>query len=98
MTPEQKRMYVTLKKRAILELEREKIVSAPLIITRILRLQQILCGFIKHDDGTEAVIEGENPRIQELLDVIEETQGNIIIWATYRNSIKLIRISCTFCW
>ena len=93
MTPEQKRMYVTLKKRAIVELEREKIVSAPLIITRILRLQQILCGFIKYDNGTEEVIEGENPRIQELLDVIEETQGNIIIWATYRNSIKLIRDS-----
>jgi SNF2 family DNA or RNA helicase len=93
MTPEQKRMYVTLKKRAIIELEREKIVSAPLIITRILRLQQILCGFIKYDNGTEEVIEGENPRIQELLDVIEETQGNIIIWATYRNSIKLIRDS-----
>ena len=31
--------------------------------------------------------------IRVLLDVIEETQGNIIIWATYRNSIKLIRDS-----
>ena len=91
MTPAQKRMYVILKKRAILELEREKLVTAPLIITRILRLQQILCGFIKYDDKTEENIEGENPRIQELLNVIEETQGNIIIWATYRNSIKLIR-------
>ena len=91
MTPAQKRMYVILKKRAILELEREKLVTAPLIITRILRLQQILCGFIKYDNKTEENIEGENPRIQELLNVIEETQGNIIIWATYRNSIKLIR-------
>jgi SNF2 family DNA or RNA helicase len=91
MTPAQKRMYVILKKRAILELEREKLVTAPLIITRILRLQQILCGFIKYDNKTEENIEGENPRIQELLSVIEETQGNIIIWATYRNSIKLIR-------
>ena len=91
MTPAQRRMYALLKKRAILELEREKLVTAPLIITRILRLQQILCGFVKTDDGIIENIQGENPRVNELMDVIEETQGNIIILATYRNSIKLIR-------
>ena len=52
----QKITHTQLKKRAILELEQEKLVTAPLIITRILRLQQILCGFVKYDDGTEEVI------------------------------------------
>ena len=84
-------MYHTLRKRAILELEQSKLVTAPLVITRILRLQQILCGFIKYDDGTEEIIKGTNSRLQELLDVLEETTGGVIIWATYRNSIKLIR-------
>ena len=91
MTKDQKLMYHTLRKRAILELEQEKLVTAPLVITRLLRLQQILCGFIKYDDGTEEVIKGTNSRLQELLDVLEETQGGVIIWATYRNSIKLIQ-------
>jgi len=84
-------MYHTLRKRAILELEQSKLVTAPLVITRILRLQQILCGFIKYDDGTEEIIKGTNSRLQELLEVLEETTGGVIIWATYRNSIKLIR-------
>jgi len=66
-------------------------VTAPLVITRLLRLQQILCGFIKYDDGREEVIKGPNSRLQELLDVLDETQGGVIIWATYRNSIKLIQ-------
>ena len=87
---DQKRLYHTLKKRAILELESEKLVTAPLIITRILRLQQILCGFIKSDDGTEEVIPGANPRLEELLNVLEETQGGVIIWATFRRTIQMI--------
>jgi len=91
MTPAQKLMYTQLKKRAILELEQEKLVTAPLIITRILRLQQILCGFVKFDDGTEEIIKGANPRLDELLDVLEETQGGVIIWATFRRTIQMIR-------
>ena len=87
---DQKRLYHTLRKRAILELESEKLVTAPLIITRILRLQQILCGFIKSDDGTEEIIPGTNPRLEELLDVLEETQGGVIIWATFRRTIQMI--------
>ena len=91
MTPAQRVMYNQLKKRAILELEQEKLVTAPLIITRILRLQQILCGFIKFDDGTEEIIKGPNPRLDELLNVLEETQGGVIIWATYRRTIQMIK-------
>jgi len=87
---DQKVMYHTLRKRAILELEQSKLVTAPLIITRILRLQQILCGFIKYDDGKEEVIKGTNPRLEELLNVLEETQGGVIIWATFRRTIQMI--------
>ena len=64
--------------------------TAPLIITRILRLQQILCGFIKYDDGREEVIEGTNPRLEELMNVLEETTGGVIIWATFRRTIEMI--------
>ena len=91
MTSPQKLMYTQLKKRAILELEQEKLVTAPLIITRILRLQQILCGFIKFDDGNEEIIKGNNPRLDELLSVLEETQGGVIIWATFRRTIQMIK-------
>ena len=38
MTKDQKLMYHTLRKRAILELEQSKLVTAPLVITRLLRL------------------------------------------------------------
>ena len=90
LNPHQKRLYHTLRKRAIVELEQSKLVTAPLIITRILRLQQILSGFIKYDDGREEVIPGTNPRLEELMNVLEESTGGVIIWATFRRSIEMI--------
>jgi SNF2 family DNA or RNA helicase len=90
MTPDQKKMYRVLKNQAILELEQFKTVTAPLVITRILRLQQILCGYIKYDDGRIEDIKGPNPRLVELLSLLEEIDGNVIIWATFRRSIEMI--------
>ena len=91
MTKDQKLMYHTLRKRAILEREQEKLVTAPLVITRLLRLQQILCGVMKYDDGTGEVIKGSKSRLQELLAVLEEIKGGVIKLATYDNSITLIQ-------
>ena len=57
----------------------------------MLRLHQVLCGFVKHDDGTEEAIPGVNPRLNELIQVLEETEGQVIIWANYKRSIKEIQ-------
>lgn len=87
MTPKQKKVYDILKKKAYIELSEEKSVTAPLVITRLLRLQQIMCGFVKYDDGREEEIDKVNPRITELLQVLEETEGQVIIWSNYTRSI-----------
>jgi len=90
-SPDQKRIYETLRKKAYVELSKEKSITAPLVITRLLRLHQVLCGFVKHDDGTEEAIPGVNPRLNELIQVLEETEGQVIIWANYKRSIKEIQ-------
>ena len=90
-SPDQKRIYETLRKKAYVELSKEKSITAPLVITRLLRLHQVLCGFVKHDDGTEEAIPGVNPRLNELVQVLEETEGQVIIWANYKRSIKEIQ-------
>ena len=91
LSKDQKKIYELLRKKAYIELSKEKTVTAPLVITRLLRLHQVLCGFVKHDDGTEEPIPGGNPRLQELIQVLEETKGQVIIWANYRRSIREIQ-------
>jgi len=88
LTPEQKKIYTQIKDYAIAELESNEIVSVSSVLTQILRLHQVTCGFVKHDEGEE--IEIKNNRLEELLKVLEEVQGKTIIWANYQYDIKRI--------
>ena len=88
LTPEQKKIYTQIKDYAIAELESNEIVSVSSVLTQILRLHQVTCGFVKHDEGEE--IEIKNNRLEELLKVLEEIQGKTIIWANYQYDIKRI--------
>ena len=88
LTPEQKKVYKQLKDYAIAQLESSELVSVTSVLTQILRLHQVVCGFVKHDQGDE--VEIKNNRLDSLLDVLAETQGKVIIWANYQYDIKRI--------
>ncbi len=87
LTPEQKRMYGEMKKFALSELEGKKI-TATSVLAQLVRLHQITCGHLTLDDGDIRTL--KNNRIKELLDILEEMDGKIIIWAVYRHDIKEI--------
>ena len=88
LTPEQKKVYKQLKKYAVAELESHEIVSVTSVLTQILRLHQVVCGFVKHDNGEE--VEIQNNRVDELINILEEVRGKTIIWANYQYDIKRI--------
>ena len=88
LTPEQRKVYKELKEYAMAELESHEIVSVTSVLTQILRLHQVVCGFVKHDNGEE--VEIKNNRLDELINVLEEVRGKTIIWANYQYDIKRI--------
>ena len=88
LTPEQKKIYKELKDYAMSELESRETVSVTTVLTQILRLHQVVCGFVKNDNGEE--VEIKNNRLDALLDILAEVQGKTIIWANYRYDIKRI--------
>ena len=90
LTDEQKKHYKTLKERAMAELD-GKLVSAPIVLTKLLRLHQLICGSLKTDDGE--VIPVESNRMNALMEVLDEASGKVIIWANYRFDIKAIEIA-----
>lgn len=67
-------------------------VIAALAITRLLRLQQITCGYLPTDDEEEPLytIPGANRRLDLLCDLIEEQQHKTIVWARFQLDITLI--------
>lgn len=87
MTEEQARIYKEMREYAITEFdEGESTVDS--VITLLLRLHQIACGYLPRDDGEIEVI--PNRRMDALLELLEECGQKVIIWATYRYSVEEI--------
>lgn len=87
MTAEQKRLYNELKEASFAELD-NGFVSTTEVITMILRLHQISCGHVTNADGEMVSIKSNRLSVME--DTLEETDGKVIIWAKYRQDIRMI--------
>jgi SNF2 family DNA or RNA helicase len=85
MTKEQEKAYNDLATFAIAQLE-GKTLTVNNTMTMLLRLHQITCGYLPTNDG-QPPVPLKNNRMTELLDVLEEIEGKVIIWANYRYSI-----------
>jgi SNF2 family DNA or RNA helicase len=90
LTDEQTAAYNQMKAMALAQIG-GGLVSTVNALTQLMRLHQIVCGHVKMDNGD--VVSLPNHRVDELLDVIEETDGKIIIWATYRHDIETIKLA-----
>ena len=91
LTDEQNKAYSTMKS-AALALLKGKMATAPHVLTQMMRLHQITCGHLRNDDGT--ITEIKNNRLKELINLLEEVEGKVIIWANYvydiENIVKVI--------
>ena len=87
LTEEQKKLYSTMKQMALAQLN-GKLLTAPNVLTQMMRLHQITCGHFKSDDGE--IQELSSKRLEELMSVLEETEGKAIIWANYIYDIEHI--------
>lgn len=90
LTPEQRRLYEQLKTEFYVELENGEITTAPLAITRLLRFQQITCGYLPNDDCDAMYDTKENPRLTLLLDTLSDVTGKAIIFARFRRDVDKI--------
>ena len=88
LTDDQARHYNSLKGAAIALLEDGELVTASEVMTKLLRMQQVLCGHLRTDDGE--LVEIKSNRIQAMLDTIEEMTGKVIIWSRFRYDIQKI--------
>jgi SNF2 family DNA or RNA helicase len=90
LTDEQVKAYNDMKAVAMALID-GGMVSTVNALTQLMRLHQIVCGHVKLDDGT--IKELPNKRIDELMAIVEETDGKMIIWANYRHDIEAIKLA-----
>lgn len=95
MIPKQQALYRQLRDEFMLMLEGDGMITAPLAITRMLRLQQVTSGYIPLDSedcsGTQKILEFDsNPRIETLRDIVQDIPHSFIVFAKFRRDIELI--------
>ena len=87
LSKEQKELYAQMKKMALAMLN-GKVVTTKTALTQIMRLHQITCGHFTADDGSVQDI--KNNRLDELMNVSDEIEGKVVIWAHYQYDVKKI--------
>jgi len=87
LSPDQNKLYLQMKETALANLNGKQVTTVN-VLTQLMRLHQITCGHFTADDGTTQLI--ANNRIDELMDVLAETEGKAIIWAHYQYDIHAI--------
>jgi SNF2 family DNA or RNA helicase len=87
LTPDQTKAYLQMQKLAHAQLD-GKMMTTATVLTQLMRLQQITCGHFTADDGT--IQEMPNNRIGELLDLLDEVEGKVVIWAQFQRDVHNI--------
>jgi SNF2 family DNA or RNA helicase len=87
LTPEQERVYKSIKEDSIAMLQGE-LVTTTMALTRIVKLHQILTGFVITDD--DVTVNLKNNRIT-LLQQIAETTRPLVIFCAYKHNVQQIK-------
>lgn len=101
MSVEQKKAYVQMKRDFVAFIE-DKLkeghthaVVAKLAVTKALRLQEIVSGYAKTDEG-QIVRFKDNPRLDELKELLLTLtpEHKVIVWAVFKENYKMIKELC----
>lgn len=93
LSAEQQRIYKDMKNDFVAFVKNKEAV-AQLALTKMLRMQQILSGFLKMEDGS--IEKFENPRERVLRELLSDICGTnkVIVWAVFHEDYATIRKVC----
>jgi SNF2 family DNA or RNA helicase len=90
LTSQQKKAYKELSDE-LLTIIKNEVVTAKIILTKLLRLHQIVGGFIPKGNEEEGIlISDSNPKMDAVFELLEDFNGKCIIWARFKPEIKYI--------
>lgn len=91
MTPKQKRVYKEIDREFVSLLDTGEEISVDMVLTKLIKLQQISSGFVRHEDKVIAIEDPKKtPKMRQLMDMMEEIDGKVIIVYVYKASGDLL--------
>ena len=88
---EAKNLYQTLRKEAIIKFSETEQVTAPIVLTELLRLQQITGGFISTGENSyKQVSQAKLQVAKELLEEMKEANKKVVIFARFIPEVEAL--------
>jgi len=87
LTAEQRKVYSEVKDLCLSELEDGTIVSVTIALAKIVKLHQVLCGFVVNDGGETVDI--PNNRLSAVLTIAESVKP-LVIFCAYRHNVDQV--------
>ncbi len=92
LSSKQQRAYELLREELRIEVET---LEAPELMTvsklaALIKLQQITSGFVITPQRDVQYVSDDNPRLEALLDFLEDVQGKIIVWARFKEELRAV--------
>jgi hypothetical protein len=91
------RAYMQMSKQFLVDIKGGQTMTATMAMTKLVRLQQIACGYVVPDDADpldDSVpgipLDDKNPRIEALMQEMEKVRDKAIIWSYARYSLREI--------
>jgi SNF2 family DNA or RNA helicase len=93
LTDEQRKAYNELAKTFRTEAENGLVTTEIHAMTRVMRLHQIVAGHLVADeeDGKRIITDLKSNRIDDMMEVLEQHEGQAIVWAIYRHDFAKIK-------
>ena len=92
LEPAQQKLYTEMKTKARAQLLDGNVTVQHKMLL-LMRLQQILSGYLPLDDGGEQQLFSmpeDNPRMKALLDVLEDIDSSVVIWCRFQREVEQI--------
>ncbi len=90
LNKEQIRIYRELHKKFTVDIDKEEVSIGENTI-RMMKLQQVLSGFVIDEYGEVHRIPGKNPKIEAMVEELRDANGKTIIWCQFREDIRMVR-------
>lgn len=89
-SPEQLDAYETMRRKLSVTVGDDVVVTAAEAAVRLIKLQQILSGYIIDEDGRVHDIAGDNPRLDVLSTEVALDPGRVIVACRFREDVRRV--------
>lgn len=94
LSGKEKQLYEKIKKDSFAELDNGGQITAPTVLTKLLRLQQFTGGFVQTDEGMkpEFIFKGKLDALEDILDdYVIDAGKKLVVFCRFRPEIDLIQ-------